>query len=430
MRFSSLNWVQKSRCFLLIFILFISSTIFITEQTAGLNQPSNVIQYHTSNNGNSTPDYWPTDGWRNSTPEAEGMDPGILSDMLDYIEEQDYPIDSVFIVKNGYVVFEEYPTGVYDADRKHEMHSVTKSFTSTLIGIALQQGLLGSVDELLLDFFPEYTPQNPDPRKSEITLEHLLTMTAGFEWDESTLPYLDPNVNDIGGIIASDDGVQFVLDKPMIHDPGEYWWYSGGVSLLIGAIVQQISTQSTKAFAEDFLFEPLGIESVRWFRVPGGWYNSFGGQFMITPKDMAKLGFLYLNNGMWNDTQIIPETYVRNATQPHFTDLPFPPDYAGYGWQWWLLPDLETFAALGRAGQKIIVSREHDLVAVFTASVRDGSYDPEFDLYFSYILESISPSEHFVPTESLAPMVIGVLLCIGVSPIIASVAYYFKKVKS
>ncbi|UCE11754.1 MAG: serine hydrolase [Candidatus Thorarchaeota archaeon] len=419
---------QKFSSSFLVLLLFVSSIVVITEQTASLHLPFVTVQGKFLPSNNVTGDYWPTDDWRNSTPEAEGMNPSVLNDMLDFIDAEDYPIDSVFIVKNGYVVFEEHPTGYYGPDSRHEMHSVTKSFASTLIGIALQQGLLDNVSQLLLDFFPEYTQQNPDPRWNEITIEHLLTMSAGFEWDESTLPYTDPNVNDIGGMIASDDAVQFVLDKPMLYTPGEHWHYSGGVSLLLGAIIEQIYDRGTRRFADDFLFDPLGIDSVSWFAMPGGWLNTYGGALRVRPRDMAKLGYLYLNNGTWNDTQILPADYVQNATYPHFTNLPFPPDFTGYGWQWWLLRDLETFAALGRAGQKIIVSREHDMITVFTASVPDNAYDPEFDLYFDYIIESIGTFEPNPLTDSM--VMIGVLVGVIAVPIVAAAIYFSRKISS
>lgn len=404
----------------LVFLLLCTSITASTGQTEFVYPP--LIDAHTgfSPSNNATREYWPTDGWRNSTPEAEGMDSTVLNSMLQYIETEEYPIDSILIIKNGYRVLEEYPTGRYGVDSRHELHSVTKSFASTLIGIAIQQGLIESVDEYLLDFFPEYTPANPD-RWDLVTIKHLLTMSAGFEWDESTLPYSDPEVNDIGGIFASDDGVQFVLDKPILHDPGVHWHYSGGSSLLLGAIVQQVAEGTTKNFADEYLFDPLGFDGVSWFRVPGNWYNTFGGQLRVRTRDLAKLGFLYLNNGTWNGSQILPKDYVLNAIYPHYTDLPFPPDFTAYGWQWWILEDMETFAALGRGGQKIIVSREHDMVVVFTATIGDYDHDPEFDLFFSYIMESLNPSTQYPFFE--ISVAVGGVICV----MVVAVVFYLKR---
>ncbi len=413
-----------------LFIFLFTFALTVISKYATINQQSTIDNiFSISQDGNSTRDYWPTYGWRNSTPAAEGMSARILDDMISHIEDQDYPIDSVFIVRNGYAVFESYPSGLYYPTRKHDMHSVSKSFTSTLIGIALQQALLESVNQHLLDFFPEYTPANPDSRKSDITIEDLLTMSAGLEWDESSLPFTDPDVNDLGGLMASSDVVQFVLDKPMVHDPGEVFLYSGGVTTLLGAIVQQCSGLSTTRFADEYLFEPLGFGSTTWYLFPGGWCNAQGG-LRVNTRDMAKLGFLYLNNGTWNGTQILSSSYVSNATTPHFTDLYFPPEYAGYGWQWWLAPDMETFMACGRMGQKIIVSRELDLVVVFTARVGDLDYDPEYDLYTDYILQAIAlgpdANQTLIPSDFTVPAII----ISGVAGVGIFVLFYRKKSSS
>ncbi len=413
-----------------ILLLTISSLPLVATQTGVVTTSFSTTPYHPSNLQNITHDYWPTDGWRNRTLAEEGMSQSVLEDMLTIIDTEDYPIDSVLIVKNGYLVFENYPSGLYNPTRKHDLHSVTKSFTSTLIGIALQQGFLESVNQHLLDFFPEYTIGNPSSAKEDITLEHLLTMSAGLDWDESSLPYTDPEVNDLGGMMVSDDVVQYVLDKPMLHYPGAEFLYSGGVSTLLGAIIQQISDYTTIRFAEKFLFDPLGFGYTTWYIYPGGWYNTQGG-LRANAHDMAKLGFLYLNNGTWNGTQILSADYVTNATTPHFTDLYFPPEYAGYGWQWWLAPDMRTFMAAGRMGQKIIVSREHDMVAVFTAHVGDLEYDPGFDLYNDYILQSVlqGPDTNQTGTEMVLPPE-SALIVIGTSGLLVLGAIVYIKRKS
>ncbi|MHA2423985.1 MAG: serine hydrolase domain-containing protein [Candidatus Thorarchaeota archaeon] len=413
---------MKSESVLLVCILLLSSVSFTTGDTTISAQHFMQLEQSLLSNTNITRNYWPTDGWRNSTPEAKGMQSSVLNDMLEYIEAEDYRIDSILIVKNGSLVFEEYPSELYNADRRHELHSVTKSFASTLIGIALQQGLIGSVNEYMMDFFPEYTSANPDPRRNNITIEHLLTMTAGFEWDESTLPFLDPEVNDIGGIFAAEDGVQFVLDKPMVYHPGEHWLYSGGVSLLLGAIVQQVAGVSLRNFADEYLFDPLGFDGVSWFQTPGGWYNTLGGQLRIRSRDLARLGFLYLNNGNWNGTQILSEDYVKNATTPiGFSPFENAPEY-GYGWQWWTRSDLGIYFAMGLHGQKIMVSPEHDMVVVFTALMED--YDPEFYLFNEYILGSLEPSED-IPLFD--PLIIGIVLSVGCISLASIVIYLFKR---
>ncbi|MHA2047475.1 MAG: serine hydrolase domain-containing protein [Candidatus Thorarchaeota archaeon] len=314
-------------------------------------------------------DYWPTDGWRYSTPEEHGMNNDTLNEMMDLIEEQDYPIHSVLVIKDGYAVFEEYPHEYYPASHIKLLHSVTKSFTGALIGIAIQQGLISGVNETVLSFFPEYTVANPDPLKDSMTIEDLLTMTAGFEWDERSLPYEYGSGNSQMEMMESPDSVQYVLDLPMSYEPGEHWVYSAGASILLGAIVQQVANQTTEEFAEEFLFEPLGFGYSSWLVVSGGWASAPSG-LSLTTRDIAKLGFLYLNNGTWNGTQILPSDYVSNATEPIETRNDFGSEF-DYGWHWWIREDLGIYYAWGRHGQKIMVAPEHDLVVAFTAHVPD-----------------------------------------------------------
>jgi len=301
------------------------------------------------------------------------MDNDTLTEMMNLIEEQDYPIHSVLVIKNGYAVFEEYPHEYYPASHLKLLHSVTKSFTSTLIGIAIEQGLLSGVNETVLSFFPEYVIANPDFRKDSMTIKDLLTMTAGFEWYEQGVPYEYGSGNSQMEMMESPDSVQYVLDRPMSYTPGEHWAYSAGASILLGAIVQQIANQTTEAFAEEFLFGPLGFGFSIWYEVSGGWCNAPSG-LCLTTRDMAKLGFLYLNNGFWNGTQILPSDFVSNATKPIEVPNSFGSEF-DYGWHWWIREDLGIYYAWGRYGQKIIVAPEYDLVVAFTAHVPDdGSW--------------------------------------------------------
>ncbi|MHA2177514.1 MAG: serine hydrolase domain-containing protein [Candidatus Thorarchaeota archaeon] len=366
-----------------------------------------------------TRDYWPTDGWRYSTPEEHGMNNDTLNEMMDLIEEQDYPIHSVLVIKDGYAVFEEYPHEYYPASHIKLLHSVTKSFTGALIGIAIQQGLISGVNETVLSFFPEYTVANPDPLKDSMTIEDLLTMTAGFEWDERSLPYEYGSGNSQMEMMESPDSVQYVLDLPMLHAPGEHWVYSAGASILLGAIVQQVANQTTEEFAEEFLFEPLGFGYSSWLVVSGGWASAPSGLSLST-RDIAKLGFLYLNNGTWNGTQILPSDYVSNATEPIETRNDFGSEF-DYGWHWWIREDLGIYYAWGRHGQKIMVAPEHDLVVAFTAHVPDDGYDPEFDLFRDYILQSIV-------TEATGPVLeIVTITGVGIFAAVVAVVWYRRK---
>ncbi|MDF1540291.1 MAG: serine hydrolase, partial [Candidatus Thorarchaeota archaeon] len=168
-----------------------------------------------------------------------------LYEMLEVIEAQDYPIRSIFIVKDGYVVFEEYLSSSFPATKRHLLHSVTKSFTGTLIGIALQQALLAGINETVLGFFPQYNVANPDSRKDRMTIEDVLTMTAGMDWDEWSTSYEDAESNTLLLMARAQDCIQFVLDRPMAYEPGEHWTYNGGATNLLGAITSKVSGQDT-----------------------------------------------------------------------------------------------------------------------------------------------------------------------------------------
>ena len=201
-----------------------------------------------------------TDGWSFSTPEEQGMDPDLLNEMMYQIDQHNILIDSILVVKKGHLVFEEYLNSVYDNESRHIIHSCTKSYTSALVGIALDEGYISSTDDRLVDLLPNRTIANLDERKQAITLEHLLTMTSGLEWDEWTEPY-QSQLNSLNQVWDASDSVQHILDLPMEYDPGEAWVYSSGGSHLLGAIVAEATGTSLFAYAIDKLFTPLGILS-------------------------------------------------------------------------------------------------------------------------------------------------------------------------
>ncbi|MFX1561425.1 MAG: serine hydrolase, partial [Promethearchaeota archaeon] len=173
MGLSKKSWAQTISSLAVFLVILLTLLLPLAE----IQTPIHEIQSASTTSSDSTRDYWPTDGWRTRTPGEQGMSASVLNDMMDLIEEQEYPIDSILIIKNGYSVFEEYPGKYFFNTSLKLLHSVSKSFVSILIGIALQQGLLDNVSQRVLDFFPEYEFANPDPRKDSITIEHLLTMT-------------------------------------------------------------------------------------------------------------------------------------------------------------------------------------------------------------------------------------------------------------
>lgn len=317
---------------------------------------------------------WPTDGWQTSSPEAQGMNSDILVTMVDTIADRQLPIHSVVVVRNGVVVLEAYQYP-YSADDLHTVYSVTKSVTSVLTGIAVDQGLI-RLDQPMLDFFPEYTPENLDEAKQAITVEHLLTMSGGFEWpggmDE---PLLGPMVEE------STDWVQFMLDLPVTGEPGERFVYNSGGSNLLAALTAAAVGQPLIDFARVELFEPLGIDSVMWPVDPMG-RNLGGFGLQLTPRDMAKIGYLYLNNGQWDGEQIVSADWVVASTTKQIGARGVAD---GYGYHWWVNVR-GYYLAAGFGGQYILVYPPENLVVVFT-SAAPGMRQPE-----SFLLDVIIPS--------------------------------------
>lgn len=317
--------------------------------------------------------YWPTEDWRSSTPEAQGMEAGKLAEMLDAIQEQHLNLHSLLVIRNGYLVSETY-FGAYEQDTRHETYSVTKSFVATLIGIAIDKGYIDGVEHGIVDFFPERTFANLDEQKRAMTLEDVLTMRSGLDWQEGDAAY--------GAMYRSPDWVQFMLDKPMVLPPGSQFNYCSGCSHLLSAIVQQTTGKNTRDFAEEYLFKPLGISNAVWDTdaagIPiGGW------GLQITPREMAKLGYLYLHHGEWEGQQIVSDSWVEEATKRHTQAE----DEWGYGYQWWTYPPVGAYAAWGLYGQTIFVIPGSDLVVVTTAEMDND--DEITGLVEKYILPAV-----------------------------------------
>lgn len=331
-------------------------------------------------------DYWPTEGWQYATPEDQGMDSVRLQEMMDYIDENNVAIQGIVVARNGYIVHEAYPGVVFDENSTHLLYSVTKSFTSALVGIAIDQGFIDNVSVPMLSFFPDYEITNIDERRERITIEHLLTMRSGIFWDETSVPFNSP----ANGIyqINSGDGVEFMLNSDMVAEPGTLWHYNTGASHLLSAIVQVATGMTTLEFAEANLFEPLGFSSVSWYRDIAGWYKG-GYDLKITPQDMAKFGYLFLNNGTWDGTQIISADWVRTSSSM-ITEVD---DYTGYGYQWWTTPELKMYSARGLYGQFIFVIPEHDIVVAFTSAISQNQAYPHENLVASFIMPQDNAQE-------------------------------------
>lgn len=326
---------------------------------------------------------WPTDGWTESSPEAQGMNSDELAAMLAFIDDESLPIDGIVVVRGGAIVAEAY-VFPYRQSTQHRLYSVTKSVTSAVTGIALDQGLLDGLDETMLSFFPGRSVDHLDDAKRAIVLEDLLTMRSGLEWDDGmTLTY---------ELASQPDWIEFVLDRPMEAEPGREFHYHNGVPVVIAAIVQQVAGVPMADYAQTMLFDPLGIEpdDTTWEPASQGITNGSWGLFM-TPRDMAKFGYLYLNEGQWDGQQIVPATWVETSTQPQLSLG----TGEGYGYLWWTHPGY--YAAQGLFGQYIIVVPEDGLVVVFTSNLQTGA-DWPLRLLEQYILPAVQ-SDDALPAD-------------------------------
>jgi CubicO group peptidase (beta-lactamase class C family) len=365
-----------------------------------------------------TRDYWPTDDWRISTPAEQGVNSSRLEAAAQYIVDSGARVRSMLVVHNGYLIFERYftPT-LYDMDNTHIIYSCTKSITSALIGVALDKGYIDNTSQLLVDFFPDIYIDNLDSRKETITLEDILTMTSGLEWDEER--YDEPN--DYFGMTDSDNWVQYVLNKTMVADPGTTFYYNTGGSHLLSAIINRTTGMTTLAFAIQNLFEPLGITAHPWLVDPQGIH--FGGSALaLRPRDMAKFGYLYLNNGTWDGEQIVSSDWVATSTNEHVTI------YGGtfsYGYQWWINSPSDYYCARGYQGQYIFVVPEEDLVVVFSSDMDDIYISMDF-LVTDYIVPAVQ--DDIVPNDSdLLPAVLLSVGIVGSAVFVVLVAYTLKR---
>jgi CubicO group peptidase (beta-lactamase class C family) len=310
------------------------------------------------------PAYWPTQGWRSDTPEAQGIDSAKLATALLAMRDQEIDIHSLLIIRNGKVVVDAY-FYPYDGGTVHNVASVTKSVMTTLIASAADQGKL-SLDDPMVSFFPERTIANRDARKERITVRHLASMANGLDSvcmanDEGTLKEM----------VASPDWVRFALDRKMTYEPGTHFCYDSPGMHLLSAILQQATGMTAFDFARQNLFEPLGIQDALWESDPQG-YSDGWGDLYLRPHDMAKIGYLWLNGGVWDGEQIVSRAWVEASVTPQMTGTDSEEVY-GYGW--WVSSgnDPNYYLAAGRGGQQITVVPDWNLMAVTTGGGLDFS---------------------------------------------------------
>ncbi len=370
--------IPVSLCLLLgfVFLVFASGVSGHTDRPFGIDQSDES-------------DRWE---WPRSTPEAEGLDGEQLKTLVELIREGErFPrLHSLLVVRNGKLVVEEYFGGL-TVERIHTLQSVSKSFTSALVGIAIGRGDLKGVSEKLLDFYPDRSSiENLDERKLAITLKDLLTMRSGTDYNEngSDSPHHQLNRQRTGWDT-------FYLNRPMVSQPGTMFNYDSGAVIVTSALLKLRTGRHADAYAQEHLFPQLDIDRFFWFKNQEG-HPHTGGGLSLRPQDMAKLGQLYLQEGKWEGKQVVPANWVEDSTEKH-VDLPNSGRVIGYGYWWWIMqPDPEgpgeenIYAAMGFKAQYIFVVPEHDMVVVVTGDTRSRTDQRKpIEFIYTHILPAL-----------------------------------------
>jgi len=342
----------------------------------------------------------PEGDWEVSTPVEQGLDPMLVAELY-YNAAELETLYSLLVVKDGYLIAENY-FNEGSVNQKDRLQSVTKSFASSLVGIALENGYLSSVEQKMLDFFPEVADQITDPRKDQITIRDLLQMRAGYPSEET-----DPVLWD--GLLSG-HYPPLIEEFPLIADPGTEFNYSNLSSNWLGIIVDRATGMNLQAYAEENLFSPLGIEVGEWGTDAEG-HNNGSGDLHLTPRDAAKFGLLYINDGEYKGDQLVPIDWVQDSLQMYSEDINvtggFPANYGlsinniGYGYQWWSARAGEHRFdfAWGHGGQLIVLVDEFDMVVITTSYPFWLQQDAESWKHESAIINLVGEFIESLPNE-------------------------------
>jgi CubicO group peptidase (beta-lactamase class C family) len=335
-----------------------------------------------------------------ASPSAMGLDTAQLNRLIGKIQSGEYrDIHSLLIMRHGKLVLEEYFNG-WPPDSIHTMQSVSKSVTSAIVGIGIEQGILHDVDEHVLDFFPQWADSlDGDPRRARITIEDILTMRTGTDYVEGYTGSPHDQLNHL------DTGWDwFWLNRPMVREPGTYWQYDSGGVITLSSLFKSRTGEHVIGFAREHLMHPLGIHGERWYVNKDG-HPHLGGGLLMRSRDMVRFGQLYLQGGRWGDEQIVPREWVERSFKRQVTFDPPRGRFVGYGYLWWILPpDPRTGgefidAAVGFMGQYIFVIRQHDMVVAVTAGARSGSdMNRPVDFLYTDILPAVHDGGSIDPT--------------------------------
>jgi CubicO group peptidase (beta-lactamase class C family) len=334
--------------------------------------------------GEYTGPYWPSKEWRKSKPEAVGMNSEKLLKAIEYAATPAFNTEGLVIIRKGHIVAETY-YGKFKIDSRHFSASMAKSFTSTLIGIAIDKGLIKGIDEKLCQYYDEWDCNNQSDFRSRITIRHAMTLTTGLEWQENWTTW-DWNTNDALKMSKSQRYEKYMAERKGLYEPGRRFYYSTGDPMLLSKVIQKATGMTAFEFAQKNLIKPLDITNIDWKEDKDG-YTITSSELETTVRDFAKFGYLFLNNGLWEDKQIVSKEWVERATK---TD-PSVRGWDAYGYLWHVnLPNrlrvnrspiststipADGFMAEGVLGQSIIIIPSKDLVIVRVANQTKGSMD-------------------------------------------------------
>jgi len=344
-----------------------------------------------------------------------GIDTGKIVALTKLILDNTYPnIHSLLILRHGKIVYENYfagedeidggaPVGYvnHGIDSLHDCRSVSKSFTSACVGIAVKQGYIKSIDEPIFSYFPEYAKYF-DAAKRKITIRNLLTMTSGLEWNEK-VSYLDAD-NSETQMDRSNDPITYILSRKLTSTPGTVWNYSGASAMLLGEIIWKATGEKLDKYAAKNLFAPLGIRKYDWRsmlynkNIPAAAWG-----VRLRSRDLAKFGLLYMNYGKWGNTQVLDTVWVKQSLSAQGPRSSDPNSPQGYGFQFWVgqmvQPKYKTVIpfANGNGGQMIYFWRSMDILLVFTC----GNYNRNdiknnTDAAFGYMVPAVKEMQPYL----------------------------------
>lgn len=343
---------------------------------------------------------FPAERWPTATPQSVGLNPAVLDSIDAEIKSGRYGfVDRFLVIRRGRLAYDRRYSHDYDSiygdsarlattlrthDRAspynyfsawwhpyyrrgdlHTLQSVTKTVTSIVIGTAVTRGEFPSLDTPVLSFFDSGTVANVDDRKRRMTVRHLLTMTAGIDWDEAR-PYGD-TANTAIGLEGSYDWVEFTINRPMSEEPGTRFNYNSGASQLLAHVFRRATGVDIEEYAARHLFGPLGIRDWHWKRTPAGLADTEGGLYLAAD-DLARIWYLFLRQGAWNGRQVVSQDWVRQSVAPAVT-VGSGPGRAQYGYKWWLYRNpvdstRVVWAGSGFGGQFPVAIPEDDLIIV------------------------------------------------------------------